>query len=126
MLKLASTINYNHNCSFIVLATVITIVIYKHKTFIVQATGLRLEVKSCTKVTTKQWIIFCRLRRDFLRLASPNPPSGMARTFQKNVSFLCVTKFWGGHLKTWQGDPNKPGPLFYFIRSSRMVLPNKL
>jgi len=33
-------VNYDHNCSFIVLGTVITIVNYDHKTFIVQATGL--------------------------------------------------------------------------------------
>jgi hypothetical protein len=32
-------VNYNRNCSFIVLATVITIVSYNRKTFIVQATG---------------------------------------------------------------------------------------
>ncbi len=32
-------VNYNCNCSFIVLATVITIINYDHKTFIVQATG---------------------------------------------------------------------------------------
>ncbi len=31
-------VNYDHNCSFIVLFTVITIVNYDHKTFIVQAT----------------------------------------------------------------------------------------
>jgi hypothetical protein len=31
-------VNYNCNCSFIVLATVIMIVNYDHKTFIVQAT----------------------------------------------------------------------------------------
>jgi hypothetical protein len=34
----ARIINYNHNCSFIVLATVITIVNYDRKTSIVQAT----------------------------------------------------------------------------------------
>ncbi len=38
-LELARIINYDHNCSFIVLATVITIVNYNNKTFIVQATG---------------------------------------------------------------------------------------
>ncbi len=32
-------VNYDCNCSFIVLATVITIVNYNRKTFIVQATG---------------------------------------------------------------------------------------
>jgi hypothetical protein len=37
-LELARIINYAHNCSFIVLATVITIVNYDRKTFIVQAT----------------------------------------------------------------------------------------
>ncbi len=36
---LAMIINYDHNHSFIVLASVITIVNYKDKTFIVQATG---------------------------------------------------------------------------------------
>ncbi len=41
--KLARIINYNHNCSFIVLATVIMIVIYDCKTFIVQATAVKLE-----------------------------------------------------------------------------------
>ena len=35
----ARIINYDCNCSFIVLATVITIVNYDRKTFIVQATG---------------------------------------------------------------------------------------
>ncbi len=34
---LAMIVNNNHNHSFIVLATVITIVNYDHKTFIVQA-----------------------------------------------------------------------------------------
>jgi hypothetical protein len=38
--ELARIVNYNLNCCFIVLATVITIVNYDHKTFIVQATGL--------------------------------------------------------------------------------------
>jgi hypothetical protein len=33
-------INYDHNCSFIVLATVITIINYDCKTFIVQATAI--------------------------------------------------------------------------------------
>jgi hypothetical protein len=33
-------VNYDGNCSFIVLATVITIVNYNRKTFIVQATGV--------------------------------------------------------------------------------------
>jgi hypothetical protein len=37
---LAMIINYNRNNSFIVLATVITIVNYDRKTFIVQATGV--------------------------------------------------------------------------------------
>jgi hypothetical protein len=32
-------LNYDHTCSFIALATVITIVNYDRKTFIVQATG---------------------------------------------------------------------------------------
>ncbi len=36
---LAMIVNYNHNHSFIVLATVITIVNYDRKTFIVQATS---------------------------------------------------------------------------------------
>jgi hypothetical protein len=36
---LAMIINYDRNHSFIVLTTVITIVNYDHKTFIVQATG---------------------------------------------------------------------------------------
>ncbi len=37
-LELARIVNYNRNCSFIVLATAIAIVNYDHKTFIVQAT----------------------------------------------------------------------------------------
>ncbi len=36
----ARTVNYDRNCSFIVLATVITIVNYDRHLFIVQATGL--------------------------------------------------------------------------------------
>jgi hypothetical protein len=36
-------INYNRNHSFIVLATVITIVNYDHKTFIAQATELSFQ-----------------------------------------------------------------------------------
>jgi hypothetical protein len=39
MLAKARIVNYNHNCSFIVLATVITIVNYDRHLFIVQATG---------------------------------------------------------------------------------------
>jgi hypothetical protein len=35
----ARIINYDHNCSFIVMATVIMIVNYDHHLFIVQATG---------------------------------------------------------------------------------------
>ena len=35
----ARIVNYNRNCSFIVLATVITIVNYNRHLFIVQATG---------------------------------------------------------------------------------------
>jgi hypothetical protein len=34
-------VNYDHNRRFIVMATVNTIVIYDHKTFIVQAPGLK-------------------------------------------------------------------------------------
>jgi hypothetical protein len=37
--KLARIVNYDCNCSFIVLATVIKIINYYRKTFIVQATG---------------------------------------------------------------------------------------
>ncbi len=37
--ELARIINYDCNCSFLVLATVITIINYDRKTFIVQATG---------------------------------------------------------------------------------------
>jgi len=40
ILAKARIVNYDHNSSFIVLATVITIVNYNHKTFILQATGL--------------------------------------------------------------------------------------
>ena len=36
---LAMIVNYDHNNSFIVLATVITIINYDHHLFIVQATG---------------------------------------------------------------------------------------
>jgi hypothetical protein len=43
-------VNYDHNCSSIVLATVITIVNYDHKTFIVQATGFILIAKVCQRV----------------------------------------------------------------------------
>ncbi len=38
-------VNYNCNCSFIVLATFIMIVNYDHKTFIVQATSVLLFQK---------------------------------------------------------------------------------
>jgi hypothetical protein len=41
---LAIIVNYNHNHSLIVQATVITIVNYDRKTFIVQATGLTLTM----------------------------------------------------------------------------------
>ncbi len=43
MLAKARIINYNHNCSFIVLAIVIMIVNYDRHLFIVQATGLMLK-----------------------------------------------------------------------------------
>jgi len=39
MLAKARIVNYDRNCSFIVLATVIMIVNYDHHLFIVQATG---------------------------------------------------------------------------------------
>ncbi len=39
MLAKARIVNYNRNCSFMVLATVITIVNYDRHLFIVQATG---------------------------------------------------------------------------------------
>ncbi len=47
----ARIVNYNCNCSFIVLATVITIVNYDRHLFIVQATGLHKNKKyaSATK-----------------------------------------------------------------------------
>jgi len=41
----ARVINYDHNSSFIVLATVITSVNYDCKAFIVQATGLVITVR---------------------------------------------------------------------------------
>jgi hypothetical protein len=43
---LAMIINYNLNHSFIVLATVITIVNYDHKTFILQATEEKMTKKN--------------------------------------------------------------------------------
>jgi len=36
------TVNYDRNCSFMVLDTVITIVNYDHHMFIVQATGVNV------------------------------------------------------------------------------------
>jgi len=42
----ARIISYDRNCSFIVLATVITIVNYGHETFTVQATGLTSDKRS--------------------------------------------------------------------------------
>jgi hypothetical protein len=42
---IARIVIYDHNCSFIVLATVITIVNYDHKIFIVQASGYRCDAK---------------------------------------------------------------------------------
>ncbi len=38
--RISLIVNYDHNCSFIVLANVITIVNYNSKTFIVQAIGV--------------------------------------------------------------------------------------
>jgi hypothetical protein len=40
----ARIINYDHNSSFIVLATIITIVNYDRKTFMVQATAYKARV----------------------------------------------------------------------------------
>jgi hypothetical protein len=45
MLAKARIVNYDHNCSFIVLATVITIVNYDRHLFTVQATDLILGGK---------------------------------------------------------------------------------
>ncbi len=42
----AKVITYDSNSSFITLATVITIVNYDHKTFIVQATGVKKNAKT--------------------------------------------------------------------------------
>jgi hypothetical protein len=41
----ARIVNYDHNCSFIVLATGITIVNYDYHLFIVQAIGLQLTTR---------------------------------------------------------------------------------
>jgi hypothetical protein len=43
MLELARIVNSDCNCSFIVLATVITIINYDSKTFLVQATEAKTE-----------------------------------------------------------------------------------
>jgi len=42
--RIASDVNYDHNSSIIVLATVITIVNYDRNSFIIQATGLQVEI----------------------------------------------------------------------------------
>ncbi len=55
-------INYNHNHSFIVLATVRTIVNYSCKTFIVQATGV-----NCYYFFVKD-IRICRLEKNIIKL----------------------------------------------------------
>ncbi len=61
MLAKARIINYDHKCSFIVLATVITIVNYDRHLFIVQATELVFCIStiktagSFKKNTTKSW-----------------------------------------------------------------------
>ena len=52
----ASDVNYDHNSSIIVLATVITIVNYDRNSFIIQATGLKIMGKICQKSAT-----FCTL-----------------------------------------------------------------
>jgi hypothetical protein len=46
-LELARIVNYNRNFSFIVLATVITIINYDRKTFVVQATDLLPDLRRC-------------------------------------------------------------------------------
>jgi hypothetical protein len=52
----ARIVNFDRNCSFIVLATVITIVNYNRKIFIVQATGHTLSFKfSSLKGTPTKW-----------------------------------------------------------------------
>ncbi len=54
----ARIINYNHNSSFIVLATVITIINYDHKTYIVQATGGSVVCYDCHIWNLKPYYYF--------------------------------------------------------------------
>ncbi len=50
-------INYDCNSSFIVLATVITIVNYDHKTFIVQATAFEADSLTCEPIGVKPMFV---------------------------------------------------------------------
>jgi hypothetical protein len=62
MLAKARIVNYDHNCSFIVLPTVITIVNYNHHLFIVLAPGLLTFTKNMKliKKLKADLIIFLR------------------------------------------------------------------
>jgi hypothetical protein len=61
MLAKARIVNYDRNCSFIVLATVITIVNYDHHLFIVQATGNKEKLLEITNSSVLVFHLFANI-----------------------------------------------------------------
>jgi len=86
-------VNYNHNCSFIVLATVITIVNYGRKTFIVQAT--RSDKRSSLFSRRISWQRKAILRRRHLRRVKEGRP--IFRLFVAGLNVL--DEFGDGSLR---------------------------
>ncbi len=79
-LELARIINYNRNCSFIVLATVITIVNYNRKTFMVQAIVYQCVSDAGNNVNDLE------LRRSTSRRGSSSRTTNLRRSWQSTPS----------------------------------------
>ncbi len=102
-------INYNCNCSFIVLATVIIIVNYDRKTFIVQATERQWRSKKSFVTLKPDWTGNVGTETDQIRLDLPgidliwNDP--FEATDQERIGQKSILMFW---------NSTKKYELFYF------------
>ncbi len=89
----ARFVNYDHNCSFIVLATVITIVNYDRHLFIVQATGKGFfskdQVATSKLPPRKKWppyTVELRVNEYVKKYAQPWEESFMLNTLKEEPS----------------------------------------
>jgi len=99
----ARIVNYDCNSSFIVLATVITIINYDRKTFIVQATGYSEFFYYLRR------LIGCRRCHHEIEPVFPSPPNGSTSFFTP----LFHVQFWDQIQNTFFGVANiAPGVVF--------------